>query len=233
LLYLRARHYDSETQQFISRDPFEAFSGQPYAYANRNPVNFADPTGAFAWPVSKIWQARGEGESIEEGPNGAKVVGSRGGLAGGGPGSSAAPAATGVAQRGIIVYGDLDELGRPTGVRGILTQNMPKGSAPNVNPKGWRTGGLINGNWYDRTHLWAASLGGSGRRANLAIVLKTINQKTIRENELKVANAVASGQVVWYRVTPIYRDQSYVPYEIRMQALGSGGFSLDVRIPNR
>ena len=43
--YLRARYYDSTTQQFISRDPMEGATGQPYAYANGNPVNVTDPSG--------------------------------------------------------------------------------------------------------------------------------------------------------------------------------------------
>src|SRR5687767_2439108 len=45
LLYLRARYYDPATEQFISRDPLEAQTGQPYTYAYANPVNFVDPSG--------------------------------------------------------------------------------------------------------------------------------------------------------------------------------------------
>src|SRR5206468_5758670 len=29
-IYLRARYYDPSTQQFLSRDPIEAITGQPY-----------------------------------------------------------------------------------------------------------------------------------------------------------------------------------------------------------
>jgi RHS repeat-associated protein len=45
MVYLRARYYDPFTQQFISRDPLEGTTGQPYAYAYGNPVNFVDPAG--------------------------------------------------------------------------------------------------------------------------------------------------------------------------------------------
>jgi uncharacterized protein RhaS with RHS repeats len=45
MVYLRARYYDPFTQQFISRDPLEGTTGQPYAYAYGNPLNFVDPAG--------------------------------------------------------------------------------------------------------------------------------------------------------------------------------------------
>lgn len=45
LQYLRARYYDPATAQFLTRDPAEAYSHQPYAYANNNPANLTDPTG--------------------------------------------------------------------------------------------------------------------------------------------------------------------------------------------
>jgi RHS repeat-associated protein len=45
LQYLRARYYDPQTGQFLSRDPLESSTGQPYSYADDNPVNGTDPTG--------------------------------------------------------------------------------------------------------------------------------------------------------------------------------------------
>ncbi|MHB8660151.1 MAG: RHS repeat-associated core domain-containing protein [Solirubrobacteraceae bacterium] len=45
LQYLRARYYDPQTGQFLTRDPIEAQTRQPYSYANDNPVNNTDPTG--------------------------------------------------------------------------------------------------------------------------------------------------------------------------------------------
>ena len=50
LQYLRARFYDPETSQFLSRDRLEKVTRQPYGYANGNPVNLIDPTGEDALP---------------------------------------------------------------------------------------------------------------------------------------------------------------------------------------
>nr|WP_282433729.1 RHS repeat-associated core domain-containing protein [Desulfosporosinus hippei] len=53
LYYLKALYYDPETARFISRDPYGGDLGNPisqnfYAYANGDPINFADPSGSFA-----------------------------------------------------------------------------------------------------------------------------------------------------------------------------------------
>jgi RHS repeat-associated protein len=47
LYYLRARYYNPATGQFTTRDPLEASTGQPYEYANDNPLSYADPPGLF------------------------------------------------------------------------------------------------------------------------------------------------------------------------------------------
>lgn len=44
-VYLRARNYDPAAAQFLSVDPFEAITGEPYTYGEDNPLNRADPTG--------------------------------------------------------------------------------------------------------------------------------------------------------------------------------------------
>jgi RHS repeat-associated protein len=48
LQYLRARFYDPATAQFLTRDPIEDLTGQPYAYASDNPLAYADPAGLWA-----------------------------------------------------------------------------------------------------------------------------------------------------------------------------------------
>jgi uncharacterized protein RhaS with RHS repeats len=53
MVYLRARYYDPYTQQFISRDPLEGTTGQPYAYAYGNPLNFVDPADLEGEGVSE------------------------------------------------------------------------------------------------------------------------------------------------------------------------------------
>ncbi|HEX5525990.1 MAG TPA: RHS repeat-associated core domain-containing protein [Solirubrobacterales bacterium] len=47
LQYLRARFYDSGTGQFLSRDPIDGLTRQPYSYALDNPLNRIDPSGLF------------------------------------------------------------------------------------------------------------------------------------------------------------------------------------------
>jgi RHS repeat-associated protein len=48
LQYLRARFYDPETGQFLSRDPIEALTGQPYSYGLDDPLTQVDPSGLIA-----------------------------------------------------------------------------------------------------------------------------------------------------------------------------------------
>jgi RHS repeat-associated protein len=45
LVYLRARYYDPSTAQFLTVDPANDLTGQPYEYATANPVNATDPAG--------------------------------------------------------------------------------------------------------------------------------------------------------------------------------------------
>ncbi len=48
-IYLRARYYDPETAQFVSRDPLEVMTGSAYGYIDNSPVNGTDPTGLAPW----------------------------------------------------------------------------------------------------------------------------------------------------------------------------------------
>jgi RHS repeat-associated protein len=48
LVYMRNRVYDPQTAQFLTRDPLEAITGEPYSYAEDNPLNEADPTGLIS-----------------------------------------------------------------------------------------------------------------------------------------------------------------------------------------
>lgn len=55
LNYLNNRHYDSSVRVFISVDPLDTATGQPYIYGAANPVTCSDPTGLC--PFSGCWEA--------------------------------------------------------------------------------------------------------------------------------------------------------------------------------
>ena len=66
LVYLRARYYDPTTGTFLTRDPIEAQTREPYGYVNGNPLNLTDPTGLF-WGsgyVKKHWRGISQGLAI-------------------------------------------------------------------------------------------------------------------------------------------------------------------------
>lgn len=46
--YLRARYYDPTTAEFLTRDPLETLTREPYQYAANTPTNATDPTGEAA-----------------------------------------------------------------------------------------------------------------------------------------------------------------------------------------
>jgi len=48
LIYLRARTYDPTTAQFLTADPLQAITGEPYSYTGDNPLNYEDSTGLSA-----------------------------------------------------------------------------------------------------------------------------------------------------------------------------------------
>jgi RHS repeat-associated protein len=51
LIYMRARWYDPATAEFVASDP-DALSGEPYVYADGDPVNNSDPLGLCASMVN-------------------------------------------------------------------------------------------------------------------------------------------------------------------------------------
>lgn len=66
LIYLRARSYDPATAQFMSTDPMEEWTHEPYTYAGDNPINRSDPFGLFPWEA--IAEGLGVGASCLLGP---------------------------------------------------------------------------------------------------------------------------------------------------------------------
>lgn len=57
LVYMRARHYDPGTGQFMTRDPLENVTGDAYGYAAGDPIGNRDTTGTFAIALAP-WAGR-------------------------------------------------------------------------------------------------------------------------------------------------------------------------------
>ncbi|NEP35182.1 MAG: hypothetical protein F6K38_28270 [Moorea sp. SIO3B2] len=132
-----------------------------------------------------------------------------------------------------INYGSFDAHGRPTGIRATLGLPIPEGStaSSSIRPPGFQGGDV----GHARGHLLGNQLGGSGRDPlNLVTLWQTpVNTPIMRGYEAQVRQAVESGQIVTYRVTPVYNGSEPMPIGVTIQARGDGGFSLSVSIPNR
>lgn len=72
LIYLRARFYDPETGQFLTRDPLEAITRSPYGYVGNNPLNFTDPSGLCWGPTCLVEDA--VGGAVDLAQNGGEFV---------------------------------------------------------------------------------------------------------------------------------------------------------------
>lgn len=134
---------------------------------------------------------------------------------------------------GNVILGELDDLGRPTGVVATITEDMiGTGSAANpaIRPPGF-AGGANN---HSRGHLLANIFGGSGTDARNLVTLfqRNANSPNMRHFENQVRSAIDGGEVVNFRVIPIYSGNSSIPAGVTMTARGSGGFNLDVSIQN-
>jgi RHS repeat-associated protein len=85
LLYLRARHYDPATAQFITVDPALELTRSPYGYLGGNPLSGADPTGLCSfWCVVAIGAVVGVGVACVVFEPCGLIVGGAGALAGAG-----------------------------------------------------------------------------------------------------------------------------------------------------
>ena len=133
-----------------------------------------------------------------------------------------------------IIMGNLDSLGRATGVVAHIDKNMIKtGSKPksSIRPPGFK-GGKFN---HARGHLLANQLGGSGKdNRNLVTIYQTpVNTPIMRRYEKKIRTAVEKGETVNYMVIPQYSGNAGKPSSIKLIAKGNKGFNLDVTIRNK
>ena len=131
-----------------------------------------------------------------------------------------------------VIYGDLDEYGRATGVEALLTRDSIGGKTdPKVDPAGWVGGGKGE---YHRAHLLGAQLGGSNTDPrNFVTMHAYANTPVMRSIEYQIRRAVEGGQTVRYSATPIYNGSELWPRAITIRAQGDGGLDIFVSILNR
>jgi RHS repeat-associated protein len=122
---------------------------------------------------------------------------------------------------GRVVYKKLDRLGRARGVEALLSSDMMGGRTdPKVDPAGWATG-----QGYNRAHLLGAQLGGSNRDPrNFVTMHQYANTPVMRDLEGQVRKAVDNGEIIRYRVTPVYSGRSLLPKGVTIEAYGNKGF---------
>jgi hypothetical protein len=164
----------------------------------------------------------------------ASFAGENGNLEGTIYNSAAVLRAEGAGDTSKIAYGQLDKLGRPTGVSETLTKDMIGTGSParsSIRPPGFE--GQVSG--HARGHLLGNQLGGSGsEHRNLVTLFQNpVNSPVMRDYETMIRKAVENGQVVDYSVIPIYEGVNLIPSGVTLNASGSGGFELAISILNR
>ncbi|SEM02865.1 DNA/RNA non-specific endonuclease [Streptacidiphilus jiangxiensis] len=122
---------------------------------------------------------------------------------------------------GRVVYKKLDRLGRARGVEALLSSDMMGGKTdPKVDPAGW-----VTGQGYNRAHLLGAQLGGSNKDPrNFVTMHQYANTPVMRDLEGQVRKAVDNGEIIRYRVTPVYSGRSLLPKGVTIEAYGNKGF---------
>lgn len=133
------------------------------------------------------------------------------------------------------VYGELDELGRPTGAAATIDRSMLRTGTSadrNIRPPGYEPGATPQ---LARGHLIAKLLGGSGSETRnlVTLIQNPTNTPVMSAFERQIATAVEDGQVVELTAQPIYRGAEAMPRAVTLSARGSGGFQLDVTVLNQ
>ena len=153
------------------------------------------------------------------------------GSSGAGKGSSSSGSGSGTHS---ISYGELDSLGRTTGIEATITKDMigtGSSASASIRPAGFA--GQAAG--HARGHLLGNQLGGSGNDPRNLVTLfqNPVNHPVMSSIESKVRKIVEEGQTVDYKVTPIYKGNELIPLGITIEAKGSKGFTLIQTILNR
>ncbi|MFJ5828003.1 putative T7SS-secreted protein [Streptomyces sp. NPDC093089] len=124
---------------------------------------------------------------------------------------------------GRVIYGELDEFDRPTGMHATLGEDMmgKNPTDPHGDPPGWQ-----KDKGYNRAHLLGAQLGGSNYNpANFVTMHAYANSPVMRHIENQVRAAVESGETIQYSVTPRYNGSDKIPIGVDIEAYGSNGFT--------
>jgi hypothetical protein len=130
---------------------------------------------------------------------------------------------------GRVVYSAPDAHGRPGKVTAEIHQDM-LGQKTYPRPKAQSLPGWDNKAVYNRTHLLAASLGGSNAMPeNFVIAHKFANHPVMFHFEDQVISAVENGHIVTYTVTPIYRYSGMGP--MRPEDLRPIGLTIEAHNP--
>ena len=203
--YLRARYYNPVSARFTQEDTYYGDGLNLYAYCKNNPVVYYDPSGYKDKRQTPCKEETSVGES--------------------GAGESG---------NSSIHYGELDSLGRATGVDATITVDMVGTGTPaksSIKPAGF--GGQKAG--HARGHLLGNQLGGAGDDPrNLTTLFQNpVNHPVMSSVEGSVRKAVEAGEVVQYSVKPIYEGNTLIPSGVTIKAEGDKGFYIYQTILNR
>ncbi|WP_254612970.1 DNA/RNA non-specific endonuclease [Brevibacillus sp. HB1.1] len=207
LYYMRARYYHPGLKRFLNRDVLQGdmTDGQTF---NRFAYVNGDPIG-FIDPLG-LMKCKDISSDL-----GISKVNDK--------------------TRGHVILGELDHLNRPTGIVATITKDMigtGSEALSSIKPPGSAGG---KGTKHARGHLLAKILGGSGKdKRNLVTLFQNpTNSPLMRDLELKIRDAVKDGEIIRYRVIPIYDGANPIPKAVTMQARGTNGFQLDISILNK
>ena len=101
---------------------------------------------------------------------------------------------------------------------------------PSIRPPGYVHGDQN----HSRGHLLARMLGGDGADPRNLVMLyqQDTNSPVMSSFEQTVHDAVKAGEVVNYKVTPIYDPGQPWPVAVALQAKGSEGLDISITIHN-
>lgn len=136
-----------------------------------------------------------------------------------------------------IHYGDLDELNRVTTMDAMITPEMYQTGTDadsSILPTGWSKSNQNDSNpkQLNRGHLLADVLGGSGEDwRNLVTLYRNANYPAMYfASEFIVSEAIQSGSIVRYRVTPLFKDDALICEGLHIMAKSVSDDTVDLNV---